>query len=667
MNAESHFYEFGPFRLDAAERQLLREDRVLPLTPKAFDVLLVLVENSSRTVKKDDLMRLVWPTTCVEEVNLANNVSLLRKVLGEGSNGEHYIQTVPRRGYRFVAAVKELRNDQYDREIGAPATQGTLADRRMGRAGQARASGELNQDEQTKVRLRWWAEKRLRPQAVTAFIVIISVAAVAVYLWIRTPSSPFVELASVKSIAVLPFKPLMAGNRDELLEMGITDTLITRLGSLGAIAVRPMSSVRKYSGLDQDAAAAGREQQVDAVLDGTYQKLNDRLRLTLRLLRVLDGKMLWTDTVDKKLTDVLAVQDSITERVSGALALKLTGEQRGLLTKSYTGSSEAYDLYLRGRYFWDKRTPEGMRKAMECFQGAISNDPKYALAYVGLADTFGFAVWLGLSDDEAHAKQIAAATNAIALEPNLAEAHASMGLIKLDEEAFSEAKREFQRSIELNPNYPTAHHWYANYLRCLGRYDEGLEHIRKAKELDPNSLIINATLGGALCADGKDDEGIAQLKKTLEMDPNFRMAHVFLGNVYTKKKMYGDALLEYEKGKLKDEKGVLIVDPTPLPALAELALAPHLDAARKKRAEVLRLCERRKKQGLGFLEALEVAVAYAKLGEKDQAFALLNTYYKDEGLREPEFAAFLKSDPTLEILRSDPRFADLMRLFGLSQ
>jgi tetratricopeptide (TPR) repeat protein len=174
-------------------------------------------------------------------------------------------------------------------------------------------------------------------------------------------------------------------------------------------------------------------------------------------------------------------------------------------------------------------------------------------------------------------------------------------------------------------------------------------------------------LGGALCAAGKDDEGIAQLKKTLEMDPNFRMAHVFLGNVYTKKKMYGDALLEYEKGKVKDEKGVLIEDPTPLPALAELALAPHLGAARKKRAEVLRLCERRKKQGLKFLEALEVAVAYAKLGEKDQAFALLNTYYKDEALREPEFAAFLKSDPTLEILQSDPRFADLMRLFGLSQ
>jgi tetratricopeptide (TPR) repeat protein len=230
-----------------------------------------------------------------------------------------------------------------------------------------------------------------------------------------------------------------------------------------------------------------------------------------------------------------------------------------------------------------------------------------------------------------------------------------MAFVKLPENAFSEAEREFKRSIELNPNYPTAHHWYSNYLRGLGRYDEALVEIRRARELDPRSLIINATLGAALCDNGKNDEGIKQLKNTLEMDPTFKTAHNFLGNAYTKKKMYDEALLEYERG-------MLIRDPATLPDSA-----PYLYAVWGKRDEALRACERLKKQlGEFILETLELAEIYAALGEKDQAFELLRTC-QDVAVREPGFAALIKSDSKLENLRSDPRFGEMMRRLGLSQ
>lgn len=654
MNSEQHSYAFGPFRLDTADRQLLREGRVVPLTPKAFDVLVVLVENSRRTVEKDDLMKRVWPSTCVEEVNLANNVSLLRKVLGTGE-GEGYIQTVPRRGYRFAAEVKELRDEANDRQNGSLARSECQGGQIVP---QTRVSVEQTQEEPIKESSQRWAGRRLLLQSLTACIVLIGIAAVGFYLRTRSNSNRSVEVASIKSIAVLPFKPLVAGSRDEMIEMGIADSLITRLGNLREIIVRPISSVRKYTELDQDAVAAGREQQADVVLDGTYQKVDDRLRITARLYRVRDGSVVWTDNFDQELTDVLAVQDSISIRVSEALALRLTREELRLLTKRPTGSSKAYDLYLRGRYYWEQRTPNGMKKAIDCFQGAINQDPNYALAYVGLADTYHFNKWLGFSFKEGHAKQKAAAMKALELDATLAEAHTSMAYLLLFEDAFSEAEREFKRSIELNPNYPSAHHWYSNYLRKLGRYEEGLVEIKRARELDPRSLIINATLGEALSISGRDDEGIEQLKNTLEMDPKFSTARVMLGDAYTRKRMYDEALAEYDKVKLE-----YYTPGEELPTLQEFQ--PYIYAALGKRDEVLKSCEKLKKRPRdSVLETLDLARIYATLGEKEQAFELLKTC-ESVAMREPGFAALIKSDSKLENLRSDPRFADLMRRVGL--
>lgn len=645
MKAESHFYEFGPFRLDAAERQLLREDRVLPLTPKAIDILLVLVENSSHTVEKDDLMKRVWPDTCVEEVNLANNVSLLRKVLG---NGDRYIQTVPRRGYRFVAAVKELRDEPDDRQTGSPATSGAMEDQGMRRAQQARVSVEPTQEEPAKEPSRWWANRRLRLQTMTACIVLISIAAVALYLRTTSSPKPSVEVASIKSIAVLPFKPLVAGTRDEMLEMGMADTLITRLSNIKEIIVRPMSAVRKYTALDQDAVAAGQEQQVDAVLEGTIQKVDNRVRITARLLSIPDGRTLWVGKFDEKFTNILDVQDALAERAAGVLPLKLTSEERKLLAKRDTENPDAYHLYIRGRYFWNKRTPEGMKKAIECFQRAIDLDPNYAQAYVGLADSYNFHEWSGLPKEVWMNKQKAAAAKALELDDTLAEAHTSMAFVKLSEDAFSEAEREFKRSIELNPNYPTAHHWYSNYLNDQGRCDEALAEIRRAQELDPLSLIINATVGSALSCSGRTDEAIAQLRKTIEMDPNFMTTHAFLAEAYIKKKMYEEALAEFEKG-------IPIVNKQ-----RRLRQVGYLYAVWGKRDKALKACDRIKKlpdQDRGV--HVDLAEVYAALGENDQAFEYLEKALQDRAA----LITVIRNDSRLENLRSDPRFTDLVRRF----
>lgn len=641
MKAESHFYEFGPFRLDAAERQLLREDRVLPLTPKAFDVLLVLVENSSHTVEKDDLMKRVWPTTCVEEVNLANNVSLLRKVLGDG---DRYIQTVARRGYRFVAAVREVRDANADGETEWPAGPTAMQYQELSGAKLTRVSAEATEEEQSS----WWATKSRRRLVITACVLLIGLSVAALYRFIGSGPRTNGERPPIKSVALLPFKPLVAGTRDEMLEMGMADTLITRLSNVKEIIVRPMSAVRKYTALDQDAVAAGQEQQVDAVLEGTIQKVDNRIRITARLLSIPDGRTLWAGKFDEKFTDILDVQDAIAERASGVLALNLTGEARKLLVKRYTENTDAFQLYIKGRYFWNKRTPEGMKKAIECFQGAIDLDPNYAQAYVGLADSYAFYLWSGLPKEVWMNKQKAAAAKALELDDTLAEAHATMAYFKwVREDDYPGAEKEYKRSIELNPNYPTAHHWYSNYLNEQGRCDEALAEIRRAQELDPLSLIINATIGSALYCSGRTDEAIAQLRKTLEMDPSFMTTHRFLAMAYIRKKMYEEALAEFEKALPIIEK--------------ERSLdVGYLYAVWGKRDKALSACDRFKKQTdhdkFGYLDLAQI---YAALGENDQAFESLEKALQGHS----RLITLIKVDSRLENLRAHSRFAGLVRRF----
>ena len=637
MKANGSIYEFGPFRLDAGERLLLRDGQLLPLTPKAFEVLLALVENRNHIVEKDELMSRVWPDTCVEEVNLANNISVLRKVLGDGAGGERYIQTVPRRGYRFVANVSE----SLATSVSAPA--GSLGNVSvMERTSEALPYETEKPPEEA---LRWWA-KLFKGRTAMAVVMLSAIAVSALYIWTGNGRNAPAESAPtpIKAIAVLPVRPVSAGSRDETLEMGTTEALITRLSGIRGLAVRPLSAVLKYADPQQDAVAAGREQKVDVVVAATSQRSDDKIRITVRLWGTRDGASMWTRSFDEKLKDLFTLQDAIAERCVDALALQLTGEEKKQLTKHYTENQDAWQLYIQGRIFWNKRNQEDMKKALKCFEAAIKADPKYALAYAGLADTYWFMPWKVTNE-----KQQAAAAKALELDSTLAEAHAAMAAFMWDIQGDAcRAEREFNRSLDLNPNYATAHHWYANLLSTLGRFDDGLLHIKKAQELDPQSLIIHATVGLHLCRCGQIVEGIEQLQRTVDIDSNFITAHRFLAETYLRIGKYQEALDELRKSQVKNEEAPIFAC-----VYAKLGHRP----------EALKIF--RKLKATGELELDDEAAIYAALGDNDHAITCLETILKqDSDLHCPgKLLLRLRADSRLERVVKDPRFEEIARRY----
>ncbi|MBC7930272.1 MAG: tetratricopeptide repeat protein [Rubrivivax sp.] len=576
-----HLYEFGPFRLDAAKHLLFRNGEMVPLTPKVFDTLRVLVERSGEQVTKDQLMSAVWEDAIVEETNLTTNVSHLRKALGEKKNEHQYILTIPGEGYRFVAAVKAV------------------------------------------------------------------------------PAAPAVPLpvsaAPIKSIAILPFKPLVADNRDESLELGMAETLITRLSGLKEVVVRPTSAVRRYNSLEQDAIAAGRELQVESVLDGNLQRAGDRLRVTVRLVRVADGQTLWAESFDESFTDVFAVQDAVAARVVGLLAVKLTGQEQMLLTKRYTQNPEAYQLYLKGRYFWNKFTPADHQRAAEYFNQAIGKDPTYAQAYTGLADTYAAsAVCSWIAPSEGYPKAKAAAKRALQLDGTLSEAHASFGAIAMFYDLdWATAEREYKRAIDLNPNYPTVYELYSYLQSATGRLDEAIETAKHGLETDPLSVLLREDTGLAYYLARRYDEAIQQYQQSIQMDPNYAPALTNLGIVYEQKGMYDEAIAAYQKAINASERTSGI-----------LAALGHTYAVSGRRDEALKVLDELKEMSRQkYVSPYDLAVLYTGLGENDRAIEQLGKAHEERA----GWIIYLKVNPLFDPLRSDPRFADLVRRVGLPQ
>jgi serine/threonine protein kinase/tetratricopeptide (TPR) repeat protein len=498
---------------------------------------------------------------------------------------------------------------------------------------------------------------------VAAGIALLILGLIVSYLWPK-PSPPSTAKrdeppaalpARIKSIAVLPFKPLAVNSRDESLELGMADTLITRLSNLSEIVVRPISAVGKYAGLEQDAVAAGKEQRVDAVLDGSIQRSADKVRVTVRLVKVDDGSQLWGETFNEKFSDIFAMQDRVSERVAGALALKLSSGEKELMTKRYTENTEAYQLYLKGRYYWNRRTGDAVKKGIEYFNQAIEKDPNYALAYAGLADSYNILGSNGVIPmKESHPRARVAALKALEIDDNLAEAHTSLAAIIADFYwNWPEAESHFRRALELNPNYPTAHHWYCQYLVRMGRFNEAIQEAKRAHELDPLSLVMNVNLGQTHYCARQYDQAIEQFQKTLEMDPNFVPAYLHLGLVYLQKRMYEEAIESFQKGN------------TLAPYTTDMvALLGHAYAVAGRRDEALKILnelkELSKKQ---YVSPFGIAFIYVGLGEKDQALTWLEKAYDDRVW----LMGLLKVEPIFDPLRSDPRFEDLLRRIGLPQ
>jgi len=634
-------YSFDGFVVDLNRRVLLRDGQPIQLTSKAFDLLLALVESQGRELGKEELMERVWANQIVEDANLTVTMANLRKALGEKASDHRFIVTIPGKGYRFVA---ELGNRDLRREfIVESKTEGliTVEEDVVGDEPQ----GKLVGAQFTKVKGRVWLG------AVALFVVLaISVAGYFTWFSRATVASP-----QIKSIAVLPFKPLVADSRDESLELGMADTLIARLSNIREINVRPISSVRKYSALEQDPIAAGREQRVDAVLDGQIQKAGEKVRVTVRLLRIADGAPLWSSQFDEKMTDIFAVQDSISERVTSALALTLTNEEKSGIAKRYTTNTEAYELYLKGRYQLNRLTDDGFFKGRAFFQQAIDKDPGYAMAYAGLADAYdrlgGFDA---LAPKEAFPQAREAAQKALQLDASLAEAHTALATVNFAYDwDFSAAAREYQRAIEINPGYSDAHQVNSYYLAAIGRFNDALAEMKRALELDPVSLEKTTGIGEILYQQRHYDEAIGQYRKALEMDSNSGFTHWALGRALLAQGKFNEAIAEFQKaiplsGDSPDE---------PAELARAYALAGRRDEALKIIGELNKLSEHKHVSPTG------IAAIYGALGDKNQAFAFLNKAFDERDF----VLIMLKVEPMLDPLRSDPRFAELVRRIGLPE
>lgn len=591
MNTEEFLsFEFGPFRLDLSERVLLRDGKAVPLAPKVFETLVILVENGGRILEKDALMKRVWPDSFVEESSLAQNIFQLRKALEKGTLGRQYIETIPKRGYRFAAGVRQIRGD--DTRSASPSLMSELPFTKGNETGLA-----------------------------------------------------------VKSLAVLPFKPLGEEKTDEYLGLGMADATIIKLSGLRHLVVVPTSAVFKYAGRKNDSLAVGRKLGVDAVLEGTVQHACERVRVTVQLVALEDGKSLWSGKFDEHFTDIFAVQDSISEQVAGALALRITGDERRHLRKRYTENTDAYQAYLMGIFFWNKRSKEGLNKAVEYFQQAIEKDSGYALAYAGLSDTYfliAYREFDSLNRKEGYEKSRSTALRALELDPFVAEAHTALATVKVKHDRDTAgAERSFERAIAINPNCAMAHSRYTWFLAAMGRLGESLQRMKRAQELDPLSPDANAGLANILYFARDYDEAIRYCERALVLEPNFLDALLWLGLSYEQKGMFEAAAAQLLKAE--DVHG----DSTePLELLGHVfAVTGQRDDARTVLSELHSAAEQ------NGVRPYNVALIHAALGEMGQAFEWLGKPY----VNWTERLRVLRFDPRMDSLRADSKFTAILQ------
>ena len=635
----NEFYEFGRFRVKSEERVLLRERELVPLTPKAFDILLTLLENDGRIVHKEDLMKKVWPNTFVEEGNLTQNVSLLRKALGESANGPQFIETVPRRGYRFVAPVSKINvtNGEQLREIPNSPLPPNVPSSLTEEVSPALRKSEL---ETRNLKLET-VSKRVPAVALALAAVLATVVGIA-YLGGRDKAGA--STTAIQSIAVLPFVDDSPDADAEFLDDEIAESLVNSLTKLPKLRVVPRSVMVGYKGRNVDPRKVGEELNVRAVVTGRVHRHGDTISIQADLIDLDSVSQIWGQHYDRRLSDILLVQEEISRDIFENLRLKLNVEEQKQL--------EAYRLYLRGRNAWNKRTPEGLQQGIDYFQQAINTDPNYAAAYAGLADCYNMQVIYGVDQPkEGFPKAKEAAVKALEMDETLAEAHTSLAFIKFrwDRDRV-EAEREFQLAIKYKPTYAPAHQWYSSYLVALERFDEAVAEARRTQELEPLSFIASSHLGWILYLSGRNDEAIATCTKILNLDPNSFPARRYLGLAYEQKGMYPQAVEEFQKG--------VKLSGSPL----MLALLGHAYAASGKTAQARQvLTDLHELETRRYISPYTVAAIYTGLGERDQSFKWLERAYEERDV----WLMNLKVDPVFAKLRSDKRFQDLLTRAGL--
>lgn len=649
---ESQFYEFGRFRLDTSERVLLRDLAPVSLTPKVFDILLALVERGGHIVEKNDLMKKVWPDTFVEEGNLTQNVSILRKALGENPASPQFIETVARRGYRFVAVVKagaengvhalppliptdppEAQNGSHEPGLPIIAAPPLVEQAVLENGNQAPPKPEAR-----VATAGLFKNHKLAIGMAAVLLVGIGL----IYFAGRSKAGSDTGIP-IDSIAILPFVDDAAGSDAEYLNDKIAESLINSLSKLPKLRVIPRSVVASYKG-NIDPRQVGRDLNVRAVVTGRVHRYGDTISIQADLIDLDHVAQIWGKHYDGKLADILLVQEDISRDMFENLRVKLNVEEKKHL--------EAYRLYSKGRNAWNKRTAESLQQGISYFQQAIDTDPNYAEAYAGLADCYNMLVVYGASQPkDGFPKAKEAAIKALEIDESLAEAHTSLAFIKFrwDRDRV-EAEREFLQAIKLKPAYAPAHQWYSSFLIALERFDEAIAEAKRTEELEPLSFTASSHLGWIYYLAGQSDRAIEQCSKILELDPNSFPARRYRGLAYEQKGMYREAIDEFQKG--------VKVSGSPL----MLALLGHAFAASGQKAEAKHvLSELNEVQGRRYVSPYTVAAIYAGLGNKDQAFKWLEKAYEERDV----WLMNLKVDPVFAKLRSDKRFPDLLARAGL--
>ena len=631
----NQIFDFGPYRLDVRERLLLKDGVPVLLTPKAFEILCVLVIKAGHLVSKEELLSEVWRDSFVEESSVARNVYLLRKSLGETVDQQPYIQTVPRQGYRFVVEVKDV--------------SGCVTETGQSEANSAdtavTSSVSVTTSPQRVVQRSSGVGVSVKKFFVGLLVLLCALTGLYFSAVKRSVREP--EGAAVRSLAILPFKSIDAQAGDEQLSLGMADAILTKLSKLPDVSVLPTTAIFKYSGRERDPIAAGHELGVDAVLDGTMLRSDGRIRVTAQFVRISDGRTLWADSFDEPLNGIFALHDSVAEQIARTLALQID-TARNNSTRRYSENAEAYESYLMGYFFWNKRTRENIAKAIPYLKDAIEQDPDFALARALLADCYLIDAFWGYNihpASESMEKARAEAYKALALDDSIAESHIVMAQVKsFLEHDTAGAEIEYQRGLALNPNYATGRIRYGLELFYSLRLEDAIREVKRGRELDPLSPAANGALCFMLIMAHDYDAAIQFGRKAVELNPTMIVARVNLGEAYLLKGMYREAFDEFRQ--LEDDD----------PVRARLCLAhANARAGQQEKARAL-LSQLKQSPDASGLSAMDFAAIHASLGDEHEALGIL-----EKASLNMQDLALLHFDPQWDSLRSDRRFEALVK------
>ena len=573
---DSGQYEFGAYRLDVQGRILFKEGEHVALPPKVAELLVALVQAAGRVLTREQLLQSLWPDTVVEEGSLTSHISMLRKALGEGPQGQDFIETLPKRGYRFVASVKRVGSGAPDRGV----------DRAM--------------------------------------------------------------------LVVLPFENFTAGERYDYFSDGLTEEMITELARLSPerLGVIARTSAMQFKSTPKSTAQIGSELGVSHVLEGSVRRAAERVRITAQLIRVSDESHLWAESYERGLHDVLEVQAEVSRAVAREIQIKLTPHERQRLDPDKTRSinPQAYELYLRGRHFWYRRTEEGIRRSIECFEEALRHDPSLAAAYDGISDAHTMLACRGMTPAvESFHKAKAAARQAVRMQPELGEGYASLAHVRLHDWDWVGLESEFRRAVELDPGYAIAHYWYAEYLMAMGRTREALGRVQHSWELDPLNSVINASVGMIHYLAHDYDGALAALRRGLEVDPTHYVSHLRVGFVCLQQKQANEAVDAMRQAVLHSGGST--------EAMAGLAQA---QAVAGDKPAMERIVKELGDSGHRYVSPYNVARVYGAIDDKQRALEWLEKAYQEHN---PDLIE-LTREPSFESLRSDAKFRELVERIG---